>query len=1725
MYLKTTVPTPTRWACLRVAALLTVGIVALVGLPAAFAGSTTTGAPFMPHGSGAARNTGDYISCAVGTPTGLNSPYRYFIEVPPGLSRLVVDIFDADVGLGGTAEAAAGRDRQNPNTSNWDTSVNYTLWNPAGTAQTTVFSQGNRTTPASSDNAWLTLYDSDVNARTFRDNFGFQLYSNSDGPNAWATNWTETGEATDPLAGIIQVRTDTGQPNFQLRFQGPTAGTQRSIERQANLAGAPSATLSLRYRRNLSSAETYRDQFDTRNYGNNNGTSAWTSSWTEVNDDGAAQSPTGGGIQIDDDISDFQLEMRRRQSTAADRQTQLWRSFSLSGATAATLTFSYRRDGMDNNTKHVYVEASTDGISYAVLQDIDGAVSTDPTYQSSSIPFTATYLGQATVYLRLRTAGLTNNNDTVWFENLQVAYTDPSTAEVTVESSNDGSTWSNLATYSGVSASDASYTTASYAIPGTLSATTRVRFRATSLGGADQVFIDDVQIYAPGPSPTPGHWELRVDHSSAATNGDDINAFGIRAHDGTPGAGGTELNVYYDSHTAYGVNDNDGAANSRTYTVYPWVTSGCTCTERDFDYDSDSGTVGSVVLYGRGGVQRANFASGVLSANNVWAANTVPRWGDNSNATDYGLWRAVASISTYTNTAGLNSNYSNIYFGNDQSAAPPPTANPTANSFRVYLPTDAGAAPVKPYLEQQVRYRSGATTVADNTETIVAVTVRLSNPTGSALTFGSPSSNAITSYIPGGQATCYQANCGAQTNYGTVSTSTVGTATTVTWAPGTVPAGATAVLGYNVRIYPTTGGTNPIPVTGTPAANGTRATYLDETGNTTQTRATVTLGPLCDLNVARGLLTEAVLSGMAAFRHRDGVLVRWETASEVGTAGFRLLRWEPSAKDFVEVGEEPAAALPEAPQGAAYEVVDRDADPRTSQIYRLMEIELSGTQRDLGTFELQPQDDTGHWAVDAVTRTPWPAQPEPPLPDLSATAGMPGTPVGAKIAVASDGLYYLSAEALAPVLGLSRAEVRARILAATLALSNKGTSIAWLPSPDGWGLYFYGRGIDNPFTSNNIYRLALARGVRMQDVATIPPSGPGQLSSQTTRHFEIDRYPVINGPLDAEGDFWFQDYLIAGDPAQGRKPATLDLPAVAMASGDAILTANLFGMSASGSPKEHHARVFVNGVQVAEEYWEGITPLAVVARVSQTLLHDGSNTIEVEALKGPGVPFSYVYIDSFDVTYERRHEAEVSALQLSIAKAQGVTVAGFADPSIRVLDTTSPSVPRLLTQVRIEPSGAAFQATFTAPRNSNSFVLAGNAGIKTPLRIWRDNPSSLRTRQNSADYVVITAPELVTAAEGLAELRRQTGLRAQVVDLEDIYDEFNSGLPSPRAIQAFLAFAKASWQPAPSLVVLAGAGTYDYRNLLGLGGNLVPPLLVSTQRGMFSSDALLADVSGAPGITGNGLLGPTTAGDGVPDLAIGRLPVTTPEELAVQVAKIAAFEQSKAGEWAGRALLVADNPDKGVDFGAENDSLAPLLPGTLAVDRAYLGPLPLAKARDVLLGQWNSGTALVNYLGHGGHDRWATEGLLVGTDVAALNNAERLPLVTSMTCVIGRFEIPGLDSLGEALVRRQGGGAIAVWAPSGMGNHPDSLMLARHFTTALSSVGSMPASDNLNPSAPASDQPTIGSAVVSALAHFAAGGGDMTTAVLYNLLGDPAVRLRPAPSPPLPPPGGGPGEE
>lgn len=220
----------------------------------------------------------------------------------------------------------------------------------------------------------------------------------------------------------------------------------------------------------------------------------------------------------------------------------------------------------------------------------------------------------------------------------------------------------------------------------------------------------------------------------------------------------------------------------------------------------------------------------------------------------------------------------------------------------------------------------------------------------------------------------------------------------------------------------------------------------------------------------------------------------------------------------------------------------------------------------------------------------------------------------------------------------------------------------------------------------------------------------------------------------------------------------------------------------------------------------------------------------------------------------------------------------------------------------------------------------------------------------------------------LKEFREKQGLSVRVVDVDDIYDEFSFGQRTPQAVKDFVGLAKASWKKPVKYVLFFGDASLDPKNYLGLGGfDLVPTRLIDTGFMETSSDDWLADFTG----------------DGIADIAVGRLPVRTPSEAQLVIKKIISYEQSAPVE---EALLVSDRND-GFDFEDANARLIPLIPSGTRITHVKRGQLGDHGARDALHAAINRGQRIVNYAGHGSANV-SRGGLLSSNDALQLQNRD-----------------------------------------------------------------------------------------------------------------------------------------
>jgi len=831
--------------------------------------------------------------------------------------------------------------------------------------------------------------------------------------------------------------------------------------------------------------------------------------------------------------------------------------------------------------------------------------------------------------------------------------------------------------------------------------------------------------------------------------------------------------------------------------------------------------------------------------------------------------------------------------------------------------------------------------------------------------------------------------------------------------------------------------------------------------------------------------TLALLSSFQVYSQSGQVVVHWETASETGTAGFYLYRQDRASPRYRQVDKNFLPGLLHSPQGGVYRYIDTEAFPGETYTYKLVEVELSGEKRVYGPFnvtvgppppalDLEPMQGLYSKKAHEIFSPGREARLQARNMDLETAGPLQKSRVGneAKITVREKGLYYLDAASIASMLGMTAKQVEQQVKSNHFLLANQGQPIAYLPAPGNTGIYFYGEGIDNLYTSENVYWLEKGKGTVMESVyGGLPMPASSTATFMDILHIEKNQYALTALADDPGDDYWMWDYIVAGSAG---KAFYFYAPARA-ASGTASLFVRLLGATDTTADPDHHVKVSLNGTSIGEAWWDGKNTHTFNISFDQSLLVNGQNTITIAGILDNGVPYSIFYVNSFDLDYHRRYQAENNRL---ICRGDGnpvITIEGFTNTNIMVFDVTDPLRPKQVTGTTID---AANRVSFIPSAPGNLYLALNHQGVQPPAAVFANKASGLKKNGSTADYVVITPPGLEQAVLGLIDLRQRSGLDAVVVELEDIYDEFNYGISSPEAIKEFLSFAYRNWNKnGPDYVVLAGEGTYDYKNYLGYGDNLVPPRLMATPNGLFASDNWFADVVGD---------------DGVPEIAIGRLPVMTAAELQDYIDKVSTYESS-TGQWTNRVLMLADNPDEAGDFPQDSKYLASLFPAGYTVETIHLPDFStVEQARQKVIQGINNGAVLVNYIGHAGLDRLANEKLLWTGDVPILQNWDRLPLVTAMTCIVGRFCIPGLDTLSETLVLKNNGGAVAVWAPTGASLNYLARQLAEKFFKAAFQAG----------------EKTLGKAVQKALADYNALGEPPFMLYIYTLLGDPALEIK-----------------
>lgn len=767
-------------------------------------------------------------------------------------------------------------------------------------------------------------------------------------------------------------------------------------------------------------------------------------------------------------------------------------------------------------------------------------------------------------------------------------------------------------------------------------------------------------------------------------------------------------------------------------------------------------------------------------------------------------------------------------------------------------------------------------------------------------------------------------------------------------------------------------------------------------------------------------------SAARATRFDDGVSVRWRTGFETDNLGFNIYRYDNGTPVRVNSQLIAGSALvvgagTSLGAGKSYAWFDNAPASRNAQ-YLIEAVDLNGESTWYGPVSSNQAtriSSTGDRATSPIlgeTSKSSPIESQTTLVDRRASIRMvsssgvsiQGPPSGraaVKLGVKNEGFYRVTQPEL--VAAGFDARVDPRYLRLFVDGREQPINVVSRGAFDSSSaIEFYGVGVDSASTDEHVYWLTAGEkaGLRIQSVSARakPAFSQSFLSTVELKPRSIYFAGLRNG--DKENFF---GTVIARDPVD----QVLSLQHVDASANGASLEVALQGVTVSG----HRVEVQINGARVGEVVFDGQDAGIARLPVSQSLLREGANIVSLLPLGGPA---DISLVDYLRLSYWHTFVADNNELRFNALPQEVISVEGFSNADIRVLDVTDPNAPQEVLGV-IRPNKSGYSVTIRV-HGSGLRTLVAMTSDRTmrAANITLDQVSKWRQSTNAADLVIFTRREFMLAVNSLKELRQSQGYRVAVVDIEDVYDEFSFGNKTPLALKDFLAYAHSNWKVAPRFVMMVGDASFDAKNYLGFGWNdFVPTGLIDTQLMETASDDWLADFNG----------------DGLAEMAIGRLPVRSPREAAVVVAKIVHYEQSSRSEG---VLLVADETLNGADFETTSAELRRLIPDDQRVEEINRGGLDPATAKSRLLEAINRGQRVINYNGHGNFDSWRGS-FLTAEDVNQLSNGDNLALFVMMTCLNGYFHDAQFNSLAEALLGAEKGGAVALWASSAMTNPGD----------------------------------------------------------------------------------------
>jgi len=377
--------------------------------------------------------------------------------------------------------------------------------------------------------------------------------------------------------------------------------------------------------------------------------------------------------------------------------------------------------------------------------------------------------------------------------------------------------------------------------------------------------------------------------------------------------------------------------------------------------------------------------------------------------------------------------------------------------------------------------------------------------------------------------------------------------------------------------------------------------------------------------------------------------------------------------------------------------------------------------------------------------------------------------------------------------------------------------------------------------------------------------------------------------------------------------------------------------------------------------------------------------------------------------------------------------------------------------------------------------------------------ANLREDDSDAEMILITHPGLMNSAEEYKNYRSDR--KIEIVNINDIFNEFNAGLPDPTALRDYIAYVMHYKTVKPTYILLWGDGHYDYKNIQ----TKKPSYVISYQS--LEKEEFDATIS----YTSDDYFAQVIGDDNFCDISISRIPIQSDEEGKWMVEKIKLYENNSVlDDWTTHMMLIADDDSPtsndsgdGATHTNQSEILAnQVIPNYMINKKIYLPEYPSENipdgrrkprvTEDIVSYANDYGCISMNWVGHGNPRVWAHE-VIFDRDktIAQLKNLNKLFFNTAATCDFARWDMPEIQSGAEMLFIAKNGGSIGEFSSTRVVYSYDNAQINQSFHFELFTRRSSK-----------KQYPTLGE-VMFAVKQIRSNSNDRK----YNLLADPMIRL------------------